>query len=205
MNKAVVFRILGLALLALLCTANVYAGNVTVVLDGNFPADYAFYTYTDVHGNVQSNIPISPYPATLNGANAYLACLDFFHHTIVGTPVSGHLITATTTADKEASYLMDFMVGKTPKSPISYIGPLALAIWEVEDASVPADPAAAAWVAAAQAAVAGGYQPDHLIFIPDDSSQQRFGVLTPEPSTLALLGSGILGLAGVLRRKYKAA
>jgi hypothetical protein len=96
-----------------------------------------------------------------------------------------------------------------------------LAIWQIEFSSsnnyeggiMPIDPAAQIWISEAESAVANGYQPDSVFFIPDDSSAQRFveisetsdpgtlGILAPEPGSLELMGTGLLGLACLLRRK----
>lgn len=64
----------------------------------------------------------------------------------------------------------------------------------------------------AESAVAGDTPSDFagvIIYTPTDGTgQEFFGIdspqQAPEPSTLALLGSGILGIAGVIRRKAKA-
>jgi hypothetical protein len=90
-----------------------------------------------------------------------------------------------------------------------------MAIWQIEFPSstnseggtMPIDPAAAAWITEAQAAVASGYQPDNVFFTPDDPALQRFVEISqaPEPSNLILFGSGLLGLAGFLwRRRHSA-
>jgi hypothetical protein len=99
-----------------------------------------------------------------------------------------------------------------------------MAIWELEfptstdwDKSTggadPIDQAAQIWIDRASAAVIGGYQPDSAFFIPNDPSIQRFvaisetstpgtlGLLAPEPGTLGMMGAGLLGLVGMLRRK----
>jgi hypothetical protein len=114
----------------------------------------------------------------------------------------------------------------------SITGPISMAIWQLEfptstdsdkaDADLgndPIDPAVQAqnWINLAQAAVAKpGYHPDSTFFIPDDPGIQRFVAISetptpgtldllpaPEPGTLGLMGAGLLGLAGILRRKLR--
>ena len=150
---------------------------------------------------------------------AALACYDINNPNYLGGTYTGTVYYSTTTAEKEISWLGD-QVNLTPLSDSNNLGALANAMWELgfpsstnsENGYLPIDPAAASWIAKAEAAVAGGYQPDIYIFVPDDSRTQRFGFLhsdvplypimpTPESSSLLLLGSGVLGIAGVLRRK----
>lgn len=65
-------------------------------------------------------------------------------------------------------------------------------------------------LSAAQATVAG-QQPDQLdwthnvyVYTPDDGSGQEFFGPAPEPGSMFLFGTGIVGLAGLLRRKLSA-
>jgi hypothetical protein len=60
------------------------------------------------------------------------------------------------------------------------------------------------------AALPGVFSPNQIagvvLYTPvnfDINSPQRFLGTVPEPGTLIMLGSGILGLAGVMRRKLK--
>jgi PEP-CTERM motif len=175
------------------------AGNVTVVITQN-----SFPTY--------NGQPIGPYGGTLNGNPALFTCLDLFLETNVGQPYTGSLIAATTTAEKEAVWLTDqenvlLSQTHTPQNDTTAFGDLNWAVWNVIDPSgvdITGLPGAQTDVANAAAAVAAGYVPDHPIFNPDDTNSQSFSVVssaTPEPGTLAMMGTGMLGLAGVLRRK----
>ena len=78
-------------------------------------------------------------------------------------------------------------------------------------ASIPYDPAATTWINQAAVAVNGGYVADNYMFLPNDTTSQRFMLNppapvspTPEPGTLAMMGTGVLGLAGLLRRELRA-
>jgi hypothetical protein len=204
------FMIIGACLLI---SAAVSVGSVlasSIVLDSNFPSDYARYTFIDETGTGQTEY-VAPYPATLDGKAAYLVCFDINNATYIGRAYTGVLQAAVTDADKEAVWLMDHLLGKTPKDSASYLGPISMAIWQIEFPSsnksdgtltMPHDPAAQTWVARAETAVAAGYAPDMLIFTPNDRSSQRFGVVNPvaEPGTVILIGSGLIGLTGISRK-----
>ena len=212
-------RVLGLVTICLLFAFNAFAGNVSITLDPN-GGDYVQYSFVDQLGNTQNQY-VAPYPVSVSFNNltgsAAVACYDINNPNYLGGTYWGTLAYSTTPAEIEISWLAD-QVRTTPLSDSATLGALSNAMWELgfpsstnaEGGYLPIDPAAAPWIAQAQAAVAGGYQADIIIFIPDDSSTQRFGFISstipltpsPEPGTLMMLGTGIVGLAGVLRRKF---
>ena len=169
--------------------------------------------------------PVSPYPATStiykHTFPSQFACEDINNPTNVGTFYSGTFGFAKTTADDEVSWLADQLAGTNPNRPSPYTGAISMAIWQLEFPSsndwdggpMPTDPAAQIWITGAENAVANGYQPDSVFFTPDNSSAQRFveisltskpgtlKILAPEPGSLVLMGTGLLGLAFMLRRK----
>ena len=232
--KSFVVRTLGLALLGLALASSAFADGIT--LNGNLSSPtYLYYTFTSTSkitttGQIISTSPtkvnewVSPYPATstINGVDfaTEFGCLDINNGTNVGTFYSGTFGYAVTTADDEVSWLADQLADTTPSNPlivrgVDESGPISMAIWQIEFPSstnsdggtLPIDPAAAAWIEEAKAAVEGGYQPDSVFFTPEVPARQRFVEITlaPEPSNLILLGSGLLGIAGFLwRRRHSA-
>ncbi len=126
--------------------------------------------------------------------------------------------------NEAVSWLADQLAGYSENGPASYNGPVSLAIWQLEFPTStnsehhpdPIDPAAQIWIDEANAAVSAGYQPDSAFFIPVDTSSQRFVAISetptpgtldllpaPEPGTLGMIGTGLLGLVGLVRRKLQ--
>lgn len=176
-------------------------------------------------GSTSYTEPVSPYTSTstIYGQTiaSQFACEDINNPTYVGTFYSGTFGVAETTADDEVSWLADQLAGTTPNNPSTYTGAISMAIWQIEFLSsndwdggpMPVDPAAQIWVTDAENAVADGYKPDSVFFTPSNSSAQRFveisltpkpgtlQLLAPEPGSLVLMGTGLLGLALMLRRR----
>jgi hypothetical protein len=219
-------RILGPAFLVLVLVPTAFADGIT--LSSNYPGGYLWY----------EGLPVAPYTSTTtidgNTVASYVICLDINNPTNVGTFYAGTFYTAQTisaipgqaslTTNDEVSWLADQLAGISPNNPANAVlgGPISLAIWQLEfptstnseGGTDPIDPAAQIWITDAATAVADGYQPDSVFFIPDDSTSQRFveisltdqpgtlGLVTPEPGTLGMMGAGLLGLVGILRRKF---
>jgi hypothetical protein len=219
-------RILGPALLGLAFASTAFADGIT--LNGNLSSPtYISYTFTDQVSGKSVQEWVSPYSATstINGVTlpSQFACLDINNGTQVGTYYSGTFGYAVTTADDEVSWLADQLAGTTPNNPLTYTGAISMAIWQLEFPSstdseggtMPIDPAAKIWITDAVNAVDGGYKPDSVFFTPNSSTSQRFveisltkqpgtlGLLSPEPGSLVLMGTGFLGLVGLVRRKLR--
>ena len=217
-------RTLGLAAVcAVLLVATSFAGSVSITLDAN-AGDYVFYQFYDQFNHLQQQF-VAPYPVTVTSGGqiggAALACYDINNPNWLGGTYTGTVYYSVTTAEKEISWLGD-QVRVTPLSDANTLGAISNAMWELgfpsstnaEGGYLPIDPAAIPWIADAASAVADGYQPDIYVFVPDDSTTQRFGFIdvasnvdlypqypTPEPASLLLVGSGVLGIAGLIRRK----
>ena len=203
------------------------AATIILTMDPNI-ANYHSYTYVDGNGNTVQEYT-GPYRATLSGGSygtgaiVYVNCFDINVHVSAGGSYSGLMTLPVTFADLQVAYLEKKMRdagGYT--APVSVTGPLAMAIWQLENPSsvntkpFPLDPAAAPLIADALLAVTSGawtaadasYYP---IWFPTPlGSAQRFGLvlgreplptdLVPEPEALVLAGAGLV-LIGLIRRR----
>jgi hypothetical protein len=193
-------RELDVAGVCLALSALAHADGVTITLDPNFSApDYAFYTYTDTAGVVQSNIPVGPYMATLNGDGynntaVLVFCYDMASETNVGTLFSGAVEPVTSFTDPTYTEMMDstFLINELQidgglNAPLATRGAISLAIWQIMNptsntkiAQFPDDPAAQPYIAQAAVAVGSGEWSTadadlYPTWVPEDTLIQRFG------------------------------
>jgi hypothetical protein len=191
------------------------------------------YSYTGVDGKSYSQGAIGPYLATLNGDGynnmvVEVMCYDMnidvsLYGSYTGTVTS---ITTPVTPDElnfmEATYLTNLLMDEGGRNADvnEYRGPISLAVWQIMNAdtlnplsSFPADAAAQPFIADAIAAVGNGTDGawtiadanQYLTWGPLSSNPaQRFGIInTPEPGSLILLGSGLLGISGFAYRRRR--
>jgi len=165
-------------------------------------------------GNNYSGVSSYPYDLSVNGgANQWMMCLGYVEHISGGetwkaTMASvGSLDLSTHLQDYEAAFLFQMAVaGHGADSNVN-----AAAWWILE--GVPSlSPGAEALVLLAQGQTyKQGEFADVALYsaIPGSESgslgtAQDFLGTTPEPGTLALLGSGVIGVSSLLRRKLRA-
>ena len=109
--------------------------------------------------------------------------------------------TPTGLLDYEAAYMFEQAAGKANANP-----DINAAVWYLFQGAPPLNTDAENILADAQAQTYTKGEFSNVILYaadPAGSSQDFFGV-TPEPSTLMMMGTGVLGLAGLLRRKLGA-
>ena len=164
--------------------------------------------------NNYSGVPSYPYDLSVNGGpNQWMMCIGYFEHITGGetwqaTPASvGSLDLNTHLLNYEAAFLFKMAVADQGAN-----GDMNAAVWWLFEGVPTRTPGAQALVTLAQSqSYTQGEFADVMLYsaIPGTESgnlgtAQDFMSSTPEPGTLALLGSGILGVAGLLRRKLLA-
>jgi len=164
-------------------------------------------------GNNYWGVASYPYNVSVNGGpNQWMMCIGYYEHietwgTWKANVVNvGSLDPVVDRLDYEAAFLFEMAVLDHGSD-----SNLNAAIWYLFEGAPSLAPEAAALVALAKSRVfRQGEFADVLLFeaIPGTESgnmgkAQDFLTSTPEPGTLALLGSGMVGVAGILRRKLR--
>ena len=164
-------------------------------------------------GNNYWGVASYPYNISVDGgANQWMMCIGYYEHiegweTWQANVVSvGSLDPATYPLDYQAAFLYEMAVGDQGAD-----SNINAAIWNLFEGAPSLTPEAAALVALAQSQIfTAGEFGNVLLYsaIPGTESgnlgtAQDFLASTPEPGTLMMFGSGMIGLAGVLRRKFR--
>lgn len=165
-------------------------------------------------GNNYWGVASYPYDISVNGApNQWMMCIGYTEHiegweTWQATATSvGSLDLATHLLDYEAAYLFTFAVAEGGAD-----SNINAAAWYLFEGQPGLTPEVAAWVVLAQdQPYTQGEFANVLLYtaIPGTESTnlgtaQNFLASTPEPGTLMMFGTGIIGLAGLLRTKLHA-
>ena len=165
-------------------------------------------------GNNYFGVPSYPYNLSVNGGpNQWMMCTGYNEHISGGetwqaTPASvGSLNLGTHLVDYEAAFLF-----KTAVADHGANSDVNAAVWWLFEGAPSLSPGAQSLVTLAQTQTyTQGEFADVMLYsaIPGTESSnlgtsQDFMSSTPEPGTLALVGSGVIGMASLLRRKLLA-
>ena len=163
-------------------------------------------------GNNYAGVLSYPYDIRVNGGlNQWMMCISFEEHISNGetwkanvTDV-GSLDPNTYLLDYEAAFLFKMAVADHGSDPSIN----AAAWWLLEGAPSLNAPAHSLQLLAQSQIYTKGEYSDVLLYTPIAGSEsgtlgtpQTFLGSTPEPGTLALFGSGVIGLSGLLRRLH---
>ncbi len=165
-------------------------------------------------GNNYFGVPSYPYNISVNGGpNQSMMCIGYYEHiegweTWQANVVSiGSLDPTTHLTDYEAAFLFEKAVADGGVN-----SDVNAAIWNLFEGAPGLTPSAQALqdLATGQTYTQGEFS-NVLLYsaIPGTESDPALGTAqgflssTPEPSTLAMLGTGMIGLAGALRRKLR--
>lgn len=164
--------------------------------------------------NSYSGVASYPYDISVDGGpNQWMMCLGYNEHISGGETWQaavasvGSLDPTTYRLDYEAAFLFKMAVADQGSN-----SDINAAVWHLFEGVPGLTPGAQGFVSLANSQTfTQGEFADVLLYtaIPGTESgnlgtAQNFLGSTPEPGTLALFGSGLIGLAGILRRKLRA-
>ena len=180
-------------------------------------------TIVGVGGAHQHGVYVAPYYLTVDGgAPIAMACDDFTHEDHIPETYTA---VVSTIADLSmtrffASYGVDgykevfWLYDQYLQNP-SQAGNINFAIWAIFDPAIIGNPSywdanEQAWLNAANNALTSGALNSYdfsafVVYTPiDPTTPQEMITKTPEPASMVLFGSGLMTLAGVIRRRRKA-
>lgn len=182
---------LGIALFLLLSMSAV-AGTVEMQFNGTGSYNY-------------NGEPTYPYNVSANGISQWMMCASFNEHISGGETWKANVLSIdmSNTVEEQAAWL--FLQAVKDKGADSNIN---AAVWYLLEGVPSPSPEALAWITTAQGQtfLPGEFDNVRLYEAIPGTESGTLGTAqnflgTPEPGTLLLLGSGVLGFAGMLRRK----
>jgi len=201
-------------LLGVLCVGLVFAAPAAIA------ADIVTFHLDSVSGNQLGGYFVYPYYADINGGPVVaVACDDFYGREQVGDSwpaYQTYLVNMDVSNTKFQNLLLYQEMAWLANQALltndpTQQGEINWAMWEMgtpglleNDPSIQAD--IANWIALAEANYLNGPIPawqQLVIYTPlDKANQEMIEIVTPEPGTMLLLGSGIIGLWSQRKRIF---
>jgi hypothetical protein len=162
-------------------------------------------------GGSYNGVYTYPYNVSVDGQNQLLMCVGFNEHIVDGETWQATVESIVGTHDQELAWLF---LQAEQTSDFGVKAEINAAAWALNEGSPQLDEAAQFWLSQAisQNFTDGEFQ-NVVKYMPIDGTQSWQGEMpqeflgdasVPEPGTLMMLGTGALGVAGIVRRKVKA-
>ena len=162
-------------------------------------------------GGSYNGVYTYPYNVSVDGQNQLLMCVGFNEHIVDGETWQATVESIVGTHDQELAWLF---LQAEQTSDFGVKAEINAAAWALNEGSPELDEAAQFWLsqATSQNFTDGEFQ-NVVKYMPIDGTQSWQGEMpqeflgdapVPEPSTLMMLGTGVLGVAGFVRRKFDA-
>jgi PEP-CTERM motif len=191
----------------------------TLLLVGTALADSV--TLTGAGPANQGGVYVYPYTLNINGTTYAAICDDYSHEVYVGENWTANIYTFQQLQSTRFGYnnpnaQMQYdeaawLLSQIPGAGASEVGDINFAVWSIFTSGVPVQPAtgtldgSAYWLGkAASQTFWDGEFANYRIVTPTDSgtgSAQEYLIRVPEPSSMLMLGSGLIGFAGLMRKK----